>query len=194
MTKRLSLVLAAVAMLTYAIPSMAGAAKATLPEGALAPVGTSITLTGTDLTFKSNILGAIRCATLNLNAQITENTGTVVEGSGSNVNPTQTGCVNGKKAFNITEVVITKLKAEEVKAAGESARATFSATIKTDIGELDCTFTGTKVEGIYVSGKNILKFSEASSLVGSPGQCGTSLLTGEFALEQAGTSNKLILD
>jgi hypothetical protein len=193
MTRKLSLLLAVVAVLAFAVPSMAGAAKATV-EGGLAPVTTKITGTGTDIILRSNLLGFITCATLNLNGEITKNDGTTVEGSGKNVNPTQTGCVNGKKEVKVTEVVVTNIKATEAKAAGETAKGTVSFTSKVDVGELLCEFTGTNVGFTYVSGTQVIDANESAGVVGAPTQCGTAKLTGEFSLERTTDSKALILD
>lgn len=189
MAKKFSLLLAAVAVLAFAIPSMASATKATLPAGTLAPVGTSIVGTGTDVTLKSSLLGTITCSTLNLNGSITKNNGTVVEGSGATSAPTQSGCKNGTKSVNVTSVVLTKLFSEKES----KGTASFEATV--DVGsELVCKFTGTNVAGTFTSGTNVLKFSGATGVTASPASCGTSTLTAEFALEKSGTSESLILD
>lgn len=185
MAKKLSLVLAAVAVLAFAIPAVASASKATL-NGALAPVGTQITGTGSDVTLNSELLGAITCETLNLNGEITKNDGTNVEGSGTNVSPTQAGCKNGKKAVTVTKVVVTKL------ASSVSGHGVLSFTSKVDVGTLECEFSATEIEGTYVSGTNVLKAEGAGPVIATPSSCGNATLTGSFALESESTP--LILD
>lgn len=188
MAKKFSLILAAVAVLAIAVPALASASKATLPAGTLAPIGTQITGTGTSIIFQSNLLGPISCEKLNLNGSITVNNGTTVEGSGSNTNPTQAGCKNGTREVKITSVELTSVKST---VAGSG---TASFIIHWDTGTLTCTFTGTSVPYTYALGGNVLSFSSASGITGSPASCGTMKLSGSFALEQAGTENKLILD
>jgi hypothetical protein len=189
MAKKLSLMFLAFAVVAVAIPAIAGATTATLPKGTVAPVGTTITGTGSDVILQSNLLGTITCSTLNLNADITKNSGGTVEASGDNVNPTQSGCVNGSKAVTVTEVEITRVFSN----TSGSGSASFVARL--DIGsELKCTFTGTNVAFTFTSGTNVIKFSSAAGVSGSPAACGTLKLTGEFALEQGGTSTPLILD
>jgi hypothetical protein len=190
MAKKFSLLLAAVAVLAFAIPSMASATVATLPAGTVAPVGTQITGTGSDIILHSSLLGTITCKTLNLNGEITKNKENIVEGKGENVSPTQSGCVNGAKEVKVTKVELTNLFSETTG----TGTVSFKATV--DIGsELVCTFTGTKVPGTYaLPSSSVLKFSEAGNIVSSPAACGTTKLTGEFTLEKTGTSTALILE
>jgi hypothetical protein len=193
MAKKLSLLLAAVAVLAFAIPSMASAAEATLPAGTLAPVGTEITATGKNVTLNLSTLGNITCATLNLNGKITKNDGTTVEGSGETSAPTQSGCNNGaERPITVTRTVITRLRASGTGSGTKSAVVAFSTVWDFPAGVV-CNFTGTNVAGTYVSGTNVLKFANATG-ISSTGGCGTAKLTGEFALEKAGTSTPLILD
>jgi hypothetical protein len=188
MAKKLSLMLAAVAALAFAIPSIASASEATLPAGTRAPVGTVIVGTGSDIILQSSLLGKITCSTLNLNGEITVNNGTTVEGKGENVSPTQTGCVNGSKAVTVTEVEITRLF------SNTSGTGSVSFTSKVDIGsELKCTFTGTNVDFTYTSGTDTITFTNAAGVTGTPGACGTAKLTASFTLESP-TGVALILD
>jgi hypothetical protein len=187
MGKKFSLMLAAVAILAFAIPSMANATVATI-EGSPAPKNTSITGTGSDIILQSNLLGTITCSTLNLKGEITLNDGTTVEGKGKNVEPTQAGCKNGEKAVTVTSVELENLKSTT------TGSATVSFVAKVDIASLECTFTGTNVPGTFTSGSNVLSFSEATAtgIKGAPAACGTSKLKGNFALESGSTA--LILD
>lgn len=188
MAKKFSLMMAAAAVIALTIPAFASAVEVTLPAGTRAPVGTSITGTGNDIILQSNLLGSITCENLNLNGEITKNDGTTVEGSGANTSPTQAGCKNGTKEVKITTFNITNVKST---VAG-SGTATFTSIW--DTGTLSCTLTGTKVPYTYAVGSNVITFSSASGITGSPAACGTGKLSGSFALEQTGTEIKLILD
>jgi hypothetical protein len=188
MFKKLTLLLAAVAVVAFAVPSLASASKATIPAGTLAPVGTAITTTGSDIVQKSSTLGALTCATLTLNGKITKNDGTTLEASGSNSNPAQSGCVNGTKSIIFTTFEITKL------VSTTSGSGTMSYTAKEDIGTVECTFIGTSVPFTYTVGGSAIVFSEAGGITSSPAACGTMKLSGQFKLEKTGTSTALILD
>jgi hypothetical protein len=188
MAKKFSLLLAAVAVLAFAIPSMASASKATDPVNTLVPVGSEVTGTGTDIILQSNLLGTITCATLNLNGKITKNDGTTVEASGANVSPTQAGCKNGTKTVTVTSVELTKLFSE----VSNTGYVNFVA--KVDVAELACTFTGLEVPFTYTTGTNVLKFASGAGVTSSPASCGTAKLTGEFALETKGTTTQIVLD
>jgi hypothetical protein len=196
MAKKLSLMLAAVAVLAFAVPSIASASEATLPAGTRAPVGTKIVGTGTDVILQSSLLGKITCSTLNLNGEITKNDGTTVEGSGANVSPTQSGCVNGEKAVNVTEVEVTKLfsTTTENEKHEKVLTSTASFVAHVDVGpELKCVFTGTNVPFTFTSGTDTITFTSAAGVVGVPAACGTAKLTASFTLEST-TGVALILD
>jgi hypothetical protein len=187
MAKKFSLMLAAVAVLAFAIPSIASATEATLPAGTRAPLGTQIVETGNDVILQSTLLGKITCSTLNLNGEITKNDGTTVEGSGENFAPTQSGCVFGEKAVIITHIS-TKLF------SNEKGKGIFSFTTLVNIGsEIKCTFTGTNVPFTFTSGTDTISFSSAGGISGIPPACGTLKLTASFTLEST-TGVALILD
>jgi hypothetical protein len=193
MAKKLSLLIAAIAVLAFAVPSLASAAEATIPAGTRAPVGTEITGTGTSVTLNSATLGNITCATLTLNGKITKNDGTTVEGSGETSSPTQTGCNNGaERPVTVTKVVLTKLAASGTGTGTKAATVSFTATVDLPAGVV-CNFTGTNVAGSYTSGTNVLKFASATGIT-STGGCSTAKLSAEFALEKTGTTTALIVD
>ena len=187
--RKFPIALTAIAVLACIVSSAASASSATSSPGVLTPVGTQFTTTGTDLVMKSNLLGTITCAALNLRGEVTKNSGGVVEGSGNNVAPAQSGCVNGSKAVNITSFQITNLL------TSTSGSGSWTFKMVTDIGtSLTCTYTGTSVPFTYTSGTSTMKFAEASGTAGSPAACGTTKLSGSFALEQSSTGTALILD
>ena len=179
MIKKLSLLLAAAAVLAFALPAMASAHKVTSKPGVLAPVGTTITLTGTDVTFASSLLGATTCKSLTLTMKLTTNDGTNVTASGATKAPASEDCTNGTKIGNVTEVNITSFKAE-----GMDTWVNFVWTEDFEgPNPIECTYTGTKVPFTYTAGTDSIEFNKASGIVGSPKACGTSTLSGTFTLE-----------
>jgi hypothetical protein len=190
MVKKLSLLLAAVAVLAFAVPAMASAHAVTSKAGTLAPKGTIITGTGSDVTLTSSVLGTITCTSLTLTGEITENNGTNVTGKGTSNNPPATGCTNNGNPVTVTSVAISRLAAE-----GTETNASFVATIdiKKPSETLECTFTGTKVPFTYTVGGNSLVFknAEGGGILGTKG-CGSATLTASFAIEIGSTA--VILD
>jgi hypothetical protein len=186
--RRFLIALTAVAVLACTASSVAGASTATVPAGAVAPVGTRFTTTGSDFIMQSNLLGTITCSTLNLNGEITKNSGGLVEGSGVNTSPEQSGCKTGEKAVTITSFEISKFL------TSTSGKGTWSFAMKTDIASLGCIYTGTNVPFTYTSGTNVMQFAAATAtgIVGSPASCGTTKFQGSFVLESGSTP--LILD
>jgi hypothetical protein len=193
MTKKFSLLLAAIAVLAFAVPGMASAHAVTSKANVLAPVGTEITGTGSDVTLTSNLLGAITCEKLTLKGKITKNDGSTVEGSGGAEKPPTVGCKNGTNPVTVTSVTVTKLFAGTVGGVSKTY-ATFDATVDIEKpGEtLECTFTGTEVPFTYTSGGNSIVFTEAAGIKGAPAACGTAKLDGTFLIEIGSTA--VILD
>jgi hypothetical protein len=178
--KKLSMLFAAVAVLAFAIPAMASAAESTLTEAGT-PVAVGKVLVGTNIgnvNLTSSALGTISCKKLTLKATVKKNEKNNVEAGGENASPPVEDCTNGTKTVVVTKVTLNKL----ASTADQVVTATFVATL--DIGpELECTFTGTNVEGDYKTGTDIITFKEAAGIVGSPILCGTAKLDGEFTIE-----------
>ena len=193
MAKKFSLLLAAVAVLAFAVPSMASAAKtATLTEGGVkVAVGATVVGTGTDVTLTSNLLGPITCEKITLIGKVTKNNTGEVEGAGVPEKPGQTGCKNNANPVVVTSVTLKNLFAEEAN----NAKASFSATIDIGTGaaEIECTFTGTNVPAEYTAGTDTVNFLTATVIIGSPAKCGNAKLTASFTLETANGA-QLILD
>jgi hypothetical protein len=179
MIKKLSLLLAAAAMLALAVPAIASAHKVTSKAGVLAPVGTVLTLTGSDVTFLSNTLGTTTCKSVTLTVKLTTNDGTNVTGSGTTKAPATKECAIQGAPVTVTEVNITLLKAE-----GTETWMNFVWTEDIDLKEaVECTYTGTKVPFTYTTGSDSIVFTKAGPIVGSPALCGNSTLTATFTLE-----------
>jgi hypothetical protein len=191
MFKKLSLLLAAVAVLAFAVPAMASAHKVTSSKNVLAATGSIITGTGSNVILNSSVLGAIKCSSLTLNGELTKNDGTTVEGSGTTNNPSAVDCTNGTRTVKVTSVAISKLTA-----ASAGTWASFVATIDIEkpTETLECTFTGKEVPFTYTSGAgNTINFANVSGagITGTTG-CGTAKLEATFAFEIGSTA--VILD
>ncbi len=181
MVKKLSLLVAAVAVLAFAVPAMASASALTNPGGGgeLTAVGTAITGTGSNVVLKSSTLGEIKCETLTLSGKVVKNSGGEVEGSASNENPPTKNCKNGEKTVVVTKVELTKL----FTSTSGSGTANFVAKI--DVGSTACTFTGTSVPFTYTpkTTTGVITFTSAGGVSG--GACGTAPLTGSFILKSS---------
>ena len=81
-------------------------------------------------------------------------------------------------------------------ASSSSGSGTVSFVAVEDVGSAVCTFTGTMVPFKYTIGSNVIKFSAATGVTGSPaGTCGgTATFSGQFALEATLTSKAVTLD
>jgi hypothetical protein len=187
MRKKISLPLAAVAVVAFALPASADAHAVTSKAGTLAPKGTLITATGIDPTWNSAILGPITCKSLTLTTEITENNGTNVTASGPNANPPTQDCTNGTHLIVTTKFDITRFAAE-----GTETNMSFVATVDFEtLPPIECTFTGTKLPFTYTAGGNSIVFTKAGPIT-STGGCGTATLNATFAIEIGSTP--VILD
>jgi hypothetical protein len=184
MIKKISLLLAAVAAVAFAVPAVAGAHSVTSPPFKLAPVGSVMTATGNDITINSNILGAITCEKLTTEVALTKNNGVLWEAAGAAAVPPQMGCKNGGKAVVVTKLQVTRLLAE---AAGTTMNFTATVDIGVAPNEVECTFTGVNVPFEYVAAEpDVIKFANAAGVAGVPVACGNAKLSGTFTLEIAG--------
>jgi hypothetical protein len=191
MAKKFSLLLAALALLAFAVPTMASAAKLT-EGGKLVEPGTAILGTGSNVELNSNLLGSIICEKITLKGTVTKNNGTEVEGSGENKEPGTTNCKNGVKPVKVTSVNLKKLF---VKSATE-ATGSFETTI--DIGKepetvIECTFTGENIPGSFVNETDTVSFNTTTFSVKGSAACGNAKLKGSFTLETT-NGTPVILD
>jgi hypothetical protein len=177
MVKKFSLLLATAAALCLAMSAAASASKVTSSAGVLTPVGTVITATGSDITFTSTTLGATTCKTLTVKFTLTKNNGTTAEGAGESEAPAQEFCVNGTKPVIVTTFTVANVTMTT------TGTGTMSFIATEDIGELHCTFTGTKVPFTYVAGSDTITFTNAGGITSVPVICGTAKLDGSFTLE-----------
>jgi hypothetical protein len=182
MAKKLTFLLAAIAVLAFAVPAMASAAVPTLQEESGTPVktGTTIRGTGSNVILTSSTLGEIKCTTITLEGVLSVNdmTNGITASNTGQVSPPTTDCTNGTNTVNVTNVTLTDLKST----VGGVAKTSFTAVV--DIGaSTTCTFTGKEVEGTYANGGSVLTFTAATGITSSPVACGTAKLDGKFTLE-----------
>jgi hypothetical protein len=175
MFKKLSLMMAAVAVLAFAVPAVASAASLTEGSTELA-VGARVVGTGTDIILTSNLLGTITCEKITLKGTVTQNSGGVAKGSGVAEKPGQTGCRRGTN-----EVIVTSVTLNELFTNTTESYVSFETTL--DIGPTECTYVGTKVKGTVDFGTDLITFSEATGVAGKQAACGTAKLDGTFTLE-----------
>ncbi len=184
MAKKLSLLIAAVAVWAIAVPAMASAAPTATAGGTVVKVGETITATGSDVILTAATVGNITCQQINLGAQLTKNNDTEGVAMKSINQFTYNNCTNKNGAVTITTIELTNLVAN----VSGSVSAFFVSKI--DLGtKLTCTFTGTSVPGGYTAGTDTVTFTGATGVNG--GACGTATLDGSFTLE-LGTTPVLI--
>jgi hypothetical protein len=179
MVKKLSLLMAAMAVLAFAVPALASAKPVvTKSAGVLANTGEKFTGTGSDVILNSSTLSEITCNKLNLVGTLSKNNTSEGVAGASNGEFTAAECRNRTGVFNFTAFRRTSITATGSPAAN-SVLASFEATV--DVGATECKFTGTNIAGTFAAGKNTITFTGASGVKG--GGCGTATLTGTFALE-----------
>jgi hypothetical protein len=194
MIGKLGAVLVAGVVLAFAVPTMASAAEFTVETTAGSgikepvPVGTTMELTGTNVTLTSSTLGEIKCAKLNLRATLFQNAGGFVEGEGEEEIPLTENCTSPSGAVTWTKVRVAQLWTQT------SGFLKLSFTAKVDVGskKITCNVTGMEVLSTYALGGDSIVFSKATEVTAAG--CGTIKLDGTFTLETAAVHRPLILE
>jgi len=177
MTKKLTLLMAVIAAVALAAPALASAAPSiTSSAGVLAPKGTKITGSSTNMVLQTSV-GKITCAKVTINEEITENTGSSVKGVGLGEGTTST-CKLGEKSITITDFTTTFTY---VFPSTFHLEVTFTAHLPS----LTCHFSGPVGASVTVGGNHIT-IGPSADLVGTPAPCEPSLLNGTFSFEQTG--------
>jgi hypothetical protein len=183
--------LVGVSVLACVVPAIAGASGLTQSPGVVLPVGSSLNLTGTNITIQSSLLGNITCGSLVPVVKVTKNAGGTFEAAEEEIlgAPAQSGCKNGTQTVKVTTFDISSLE------SSISTSGTMSFTSIQDIGSLVCKFTGRTVPFSYSAGtgSSTITFTAAGGITGSGG-CGTGKLSGSFVLERTSTGTKVLLD
>ena len=185
MAKKLSLLLAAVAVLAIAIPAMANAAVPLTSGGAKVEIGTAITGTSTNAKTETGI-GLLTCKSVVLKGTVTKNEAvageTLAEGAGSGEFTGSECEVEGTKE-PVEKITLTNIKTGTkagFTTGNGSASFSFQATLPV-VGV--CKFTGTNVPGTYSTTEMTNKLTiTKGSLSASPSACGPARLTGDFFL------------
>lgn len=183
MAKKLTLFLAAAAVIALAVPAFASAAAATDGSGNLLANGTLISGTSTNATTVTS-LGNLTCETVKVNGELTTNNGSTVTAVGVGAGE-PTNCKLGKKTIEITDITLVDLHAG-------SETNTITVTFRAHLpGEILCHFVGT-IPFTYTTGGSSLTISEGN-LEGTPEACEPGLLSGTFNLAQTG-GGTVVLD
>jgi len=186
MAKKLSLMLAAAALLAFAIPSMANAATGLTtggsPGGVLVPVGTKIRGTNVGvITTTTNKVGNIECSTVTVEGEVTENSETKgIKGVGVGEG-TASECNVGGNAATITNIKLNSLASSAAETEEGKAELSFTADLP---GSTVCNFSTAAggTVGTFVTNSDKITFTKAP-LVAAPTGCGKATLDGTFTLE-----------
>lgn len=187
MTKKITLLATATALVAFAVPALAGAApQITYPAGTRLAVGTAITGTSTNWVTTTS-LGDIKCAKKTIPAVLITNSELSVEAKGSGEATTVNCSVEGE-SIKTTDFTLTNLKSTTTG----SGTATFS--FKADLPVVGtCTYTAINAPFTYATGGSSINFYKAT-LAASPSACGTAKLDADVSLEKTSGGNVLILD
>jgi hypothetical protein len=178
MTKKLSLLLAAVAVLAFAVPAFASASTGLTENGKLIATGQLITGTSIgQVTTTSEKLGDITCQEVMVEAELVTNTT-------SEVKATKGGTQSATTCFrNGAEVKVFGIELNELKTTG-GGTGTASAAFKVELttGGTVCEFKGSSDVGTYTPGSDVITISSQPLSV-TPLACGKSAsLDGSFTM------------
>jgi hypothetical protein len=184
MAKKLSVLLAVVGVLAFAIPAVAGANPPLTEFGgsAVVPVGSAATATSANLTLDSAV-GTVSCKNFVIKGKVTKNeqtSGTAAESTG-NGETAATGCATEGTPITITKIVLASLKTGTTLgfATGTGAASiSFTLTVPA-LGA--CKVTGTNVPVTYSTTTMTNKFTFTNAtLAVSPTSCGPITLSADF--------------
>jgi hypothetical protein len=194
MAKKLSLLLAAMAVIAFAVPAFANADAVTMSKGVLAPVTNAektgpadATITGisTNTETTNTPFGTLKCKEVMVSGWLTKNNGTEVSavddpGEGNSTKE----CTVGTTELKIDNPTLISLSASTK--GGTTVGLSFTATA----AGLSCTYTGAAVPFTYTAGGSSIHI--AGVLKGSEAFCANPEIHGDFALSITGAA--VILD
>jgi hypothetical protein len=179
MMKKLSLLLAAIAALAFAAPTLASASTGLTENGGLVAVGSRVT--GTNIgavTITSAIFGNITCGEMMLEGEVKKNgaaVGVEVGAAGAN---SMGNCAAAGMAVEATSVTFTNL----TSTAAEAGTGKASLSWKIDLPAVTCKFTAEAAPFTYVANGDVIKFAKAPLAVAPAAACGVATLDAEFTL------------
>jgi hypothetical protein len=174
------------ALVAFAAPAVAGAAPSlTMPVGTLVPKATVFVATSTNTVF-TDVLGNHTCEVWTFSAEVTENSGTKIEGVGVGEG-TSFGCRLGSSPVTVTRINLLKLSST---VAGHGA---MTVSFTEDLPGLTCSYESESggTPFIYVAGASSIHVS--GTLKATPAACGPETVSGDFALATKG-GGSLIVD
>jgi hypothetical protein len=182
MAKKISLFLAAVAVIAFAIPAMASASTGLTKEGVLLPVEKAIRGTNVGAPIiTSSKFGELKCATVVLNGKITKNSESEgAEGVGSGESTATSCTLPGGGSFKVKEISLTSVKSLKSEVEEGHVSASFTAF------ELPqtCVFTLNNAKFTFETNTDEVKL-EKQPLTVTGTNCGTATFDGKFTLETA---------
>lgn len=177
MARKLSLFLAAAAIVAFAAPALASAAPEITVNGARAPIGTQISGSSTNTVWKTE-LGNFTCGTVTFSGQITANTGSTFAGKGTSAMTTSSCFFKGTTAFTIDDATLLSLHSATPGAG--TASLTYTATA---FG-LTCHYSNAALPFTYPALGNTLTVK--GELTASPAECGNTAIESTFTITSPG--------
>ena len=188
MAKKLSLLMAAVALVAFAIPTFASAdVGLTEPKGTLIAVNSLVEGTSTNAVTKTS-LGNLTCKLVTVTGKITTVTKTTLDVSDAGTASTSECFIGGTKPISITNITITTLH------AAVTNKGTIDAHFEADLpNNVKCAFTATGMPFTWTSETDVINIKEGD-LVGTPAACEPGTFNAEFTVETDGTNTPVLLD
>jgi hypothetical protein len=184
MAKKLSLLLAAAAVLAFAAPAMASAATGLTEKGVLIPIRSKVRATNIgSAVFTSTKTGNISCSIFRFTTEVTSNTTSTVAEIGVSGSSTASGC-SVPSGATITFKNITVSQVDTTGGGTGSITFSFEAVI----GSLTCKYSTASGSFTYnpaetAEGGDVLTFSSVPLSV-TPAACGTTTqFDGKFTME-----------
>jgi hypothetical protein len=192
MLKKFTLLLAAMAVLAFAVPAFASATTGLTESGKLVEVGKKVEATNIGAVLLTSAkLGTITCDEVTLTGTVATNTAATVRVTGDAGKSFAKLCMkNDGTAVTVKNIVLTeihtegKIKEEDKEAPGKFIKeGKFVVNFELEVGGLTCKFTTAGSAGHYTEGTDVIT-TEEGKLSASPIACGTTAtLDGKFTIK-----------
>lgn len=188
MAKKLSLLIASIAVVAFAVPASASAAPAlTDPPGTLLKVGTLFQGTTSNFLIETS-LGKITCANAFFTGELTHNAGTTFRGVGKGQQFGTMCVLNGTTPVQVTDITVKELHSATV------GSGTINWTITAHLPSgVTCHFESLSMPYTYASGSDSIRFTKGD-FKSLPLACEPGLFTADFTIETDGEGSPIILD
>ncbi len=179
---------ALVAVMAFAVPSVASAARLEKPAGTLVPTGTTLLLKSSHLRFEGRLFGgaAFTCENVVLTGRVTENSGSSVKAVAAGPGTFSCHSTVPAQYFHIGSIDLLGLSI--TRDAGGVNHALMGMRVveveTTEAGTFPCVYEGNEVPLTYTNGASLLHIGGSQNAAFLPGLrgCPKATVSADFSV------------